>query len=250
MTQDAAAALLAASQPRYAALAATLARAIAEGAYPVGSLLPPEGQLASRHGVSRPTVREALRRLREMGLVGAEHGVGTRVLSRAPRANYEMDVRSLAELMRYDGPTRLEVRQRRRLRLDATMAEDLGLPARMPVLSLSGLRSRENGEPLSLVRMVVPEAFAAAAEGPNPGALPLHRLVAAAHGLKLGELRQRIGAVALTEEEAKQLGTAAGAPGLRILRSFHAEDGRLLEATVNLHPAQDRFTYDIRLSAT
>ena len=248
--QDAAQALLTASQPRYAALAATLARAITEGHYPVGALLPTEGELVSRYGVSRPTVREALRRLREMGLVTAEHGVGTRVTSRTPRANYEMAVRSLAELMRYDGPTQLEIRQRKRMRLDARLAADLGLEEGMPVLGVSGLRLREGGEPLSIVRMFVPETFAAGVDHANPEGKPLHRLVGDAYGLRLGELRQQISAVKLSASEAADLRLPPRSPGLRILRSFHAEDGQLMEATVNLHPSRERFTYDIRLTAT
>jgi DNA-binding GntR family transcriptional regulator len=248
--RDAAKVLLTDSQPRYAALAAALARAITEGQYAVGALLPTEGELVSQYGLSRPTVREALRRLREIGLVTAEHGIGTRVTSRAPRANYEMAVRSLAELMRYDGPTRLEVQQRRRTRLDARLAADLGLEEGLPVLGVSGLRLRGSGEPLSIVRMFVPEPFAESVDHANPEGKPLHRLVGEAHGLRLGELRQQISAVKLSTREAAELRLPPRSPGLRILRAFHAEDGRLMEATVNLHPSRERFTYDIRLTAT
>lgn len=67
-------------------------------------------------------MREALRKLREMHLVGAEHGVGTRVLACTPpadrRANCELAVPSLAEWMRYDGPTRLAIQEERLEKLE------------------------------------------------------------------------------------------------------------------------------------
>lgn len=42
-----------------------------------GDPLPPEGELARRIGVSRPSMREAMRALQTIGVVQARHGVGT-----------------------------------------------------------------------------------------------------------------------------------------------------------------------------
>lgn len=52
---------------------------IASGAIPLGSRLPPETELAEHYGVSKPTVREALRSLDSMGLIEVRHGSGTYV---------------------------------------------------------------------------------------------------------------------------------------------------------------------------
>ena len=68
MSADAASPLLA-SQPRYVLLAQALMKDIAQGVYPVGSLLPTEYGLCTQFGLSRHTVREAIRRLQERGLV-------------------------------------------------------------------------------------------------------------------------------------------------------------------------------------
>ncbi|GAA1917843.1 FadR/GntR family transcriptional regulator [Nocardioides hwasunensis] len=53
-----------------------LATAIRLGVYPVGSLLPPERELAERLGVSRATLREAIAALRQAGLVETRRGRG------------------------------------------------------------------------------------------------------------------------------------------------------------------------------
>lgn len=50
--------------------------AIQEGHYRTGDQLPSEQKLVSRFGVSRPTVREALKLLEEERLVFCRHGVG------------------------------------------------------------------------------------------------------------------------------------------------------------------------------
>jgi len=67
------------AQPRYLAVAERLSQAITQGEYGVGSLLPTESELCDKFGVSRHTVREALRKLRDLGLVTRHQGVGTRV---------------------------------------------------------------------------------------------------------------------------------------------------------------------------
>jgi GntR family transcriptional repressor for pyruvate dehydrogenase complex len=54
---------------------------IATGAYPRGSRLPTERELAAAFGVSAPTVREALRALSSAGLVDVRHGSGSYVAS-------------------------------------------------------------------------------------------------------------------------------------------------------------------------
>lgn len=53
---------------------------IASKALPVGSRLPTEGSLATEFGVSRPTVRAALRELEALGMLETRHGVGSFVL--------------------------------------------------------------------------------------------------------------------------------------------------------------------------
>jgi GntR family transcriptional repressor for pyruvate dehydrogenase complex len=62
-----------------------LATAIRLGVYPVGTLLPPERELAERLAVSRATLREAIAALRQAGLVETRRGRGggSRVTSKA-----------------------------------------------------------------------------------------------------------------------------------------------------------------------
>ena len=56
-------------ETRYATVAKVLSEAIGTGRYPVGSVLPNELELAVEFGVSRSTIRAALRELQVSGLV-------------------------------------------------------------------------------------------------------------------------------------------------------------------------------------
>jgi GntR family transcriptional regulator len=237
--------------PRYASVASALAEDIAVGRLAVGGRLPTEQELSTLFGVSRATVREALRRLRAAGLVEAEQGIGTRIIARHPRPTYEMAVQSLADLMGYASPTELLVEHRTRLVVDAALTELLGDGFGVEMLRLSGLRRPlgQSGPILSCVDMYIPAVFAALADRPELGRVPVYRLVERELGFKVVDMRQDIAAIALTPEDAQRLEVPPGSPGLRIVRRFYGRRGRLLEATVNIHAAAPRFFYRIRTTA-
>ncbi|WP_201787448.1 GntR family transcriptional regulator [Wenjunlia vitaminophila] len=60
----------------------TLKKEVADGHYPAGSRLPTEAALCERFGVSRATVRSALKELHVLGLVRTQQGAGTFVTPR------------------------------------------------------------------------------------------------------------------------------------------------------------------------
>ena len=73
--------------PLYKSLANDLRSEIESGRYAVGEQLPPETELCTHYSVSRHTMRDALRLLREAGLLERRRGSGTTVLTRtAPPA--------------------------------------------------------------------------------------------------------------------------------------------------------------------
>lgn len=56
-----------------------LADLISEGQLVAGDMLPPESELAARFKVSKPTVREAMRKLEMMGVIEIVHGRGSSI---------------------------------------------------------------------------------------------------------------------------------------------------------------------------
>src|SRR3954469_24289690 len=71
-------------QRRYLAVAQQVLMAIARGDFAAGDRLPPDREIATSAGVSRPTAREALLALELIGAVEVRHGDGAYV--RGPHA--------------------------------------------------------------------------------------------------------------------------------------------------------------------
>lgn len=69
-----------------------LGLAVVSGEYAEGSILPPDGELLERFGVSRTVLREALKTLAAKGMIEARARIGTRVLPRNRWNLFDADV--------------------------------------------------------------------------------------------------------------------------------------------------------------
>jgi len=79
---------------------------IRRGEFPPNSQLPAESALAESLNVSRVTLREALTKLEEQGLIRRQHGVGTFVNPTVPPITFQLEVnRALTQLLESTGHT-------------------------------------------------------------------------------------------------------------------------------------------------
>jgi GntR family transcriptional regulator len=75
--------------PAYVQLEQDLRRQLQSGAHPAGSRLPPEQALARLYGVSRVTLRQALQRLADAGLISRRQGIGT-IITAPPEVTLDL----------------------------------------------------------------------------------------------------------------------------------------------------------------
>lgn len=237
--------------PRYQQLSAQLAREIGDGVHPVGALLPPEPQLCARFGVSRHTLREAVRKLCEQGLVARHQGIGTRVLAaHAAPQRYVAALGSLQDLMQYTQRTRLVLHGWRERVADAALAQEL--QCRPGERWLEGEACRHavdasGGEAAPLVHMhiyVRPEARGLFDDLARGDAW-VFGLVEKHGGEPIVEARQVVGAVTMPAASARRLGVRPRSPGLKVRRHYLGRGERLLSVSLNVYPA-DRFELETR----
>ena len=88
--------------PLSAQLYARVVEAILRGDFGPQGRLPTESELAARYGVSRPTIREALSRLRSDGVIDSKRGAGSFVVRMPATRSVSLTlIRSLADVERY-----------------------------------------------------------------------------------------------------------------------------------------------------
>lgn len=235
------------SQPRYAQLREVLRLRIEAGDYPVGGFLPTEAELCAEFGVSRYTVREALRRLAVAGYVQRRQGSGSEVLTARPR-QYVHAMNSLEGIYQYASDTQFRIDEARIEIPGEEHAGDLDGHADEPWLTIRGLRSQGGGaKPISASQVFVNAEFASIVDELPRLTGAIHTRLEERYGAVVAVVEQEIRSLRMPDEAAAVLGCRRGAWAVRVLRRYRDADGRILQASVNHHPA-DRFFYAMRLT--
>lgn len=232
--------------PLYQQVANDLIAAIRNGTYPVGSLLPTESDLCERFGVSRYTVREALRQLTRLGLVSRRQGSGTQVEADAPAPTYSQAMRSLSELFQYAQETVLTIDAVGRVSADDELAHVLGGRPSRAWLRLEGVRRGRDGRAICRTLVFVHPDYAGIEPKVRGHHGPIYQLIEGACGVTVTEVRQEIAAEAMGREVSSRLGLKPGALALKIVRRYMGLNDKLIEVSINHHPAEG-FSYGMRL---
>lgn len=224
--------------PLYMQVAMAVKAEIVQGLYPVGSLIPTEDELCKRFAVSRHTVREALRVLREDGLVSSRRGAGTVVV---PLRSQDADIHqvmSINDLLAFGVDTRFVIETVKMKIIDRKLAARTGLPAGQNWLQVIGLRLTQGAnEPVGVSEYYVNGAYAAVGRILPRHDGPIFPLIEDMFGQRVNEVHQQIAATLIDRSLATQIDVKEGSPALEIRRTYKASDGTVLQVTINTHPA-------------
>lgn len=228
------------ARPRYLQLAEELRADILGARLRAGDPLPTEAQLTERFGVSRFTVREALRQLAADGLIERRRGSGT-VVAGAPALRQALtDTRAL---LQYAANSEFRIGAPNLVRLRPGLAHLLGRPAGESWWRVRGVRLIDGADqPIAMTDAFIHPRFSGVVPQLARGREALFAQLARLAGLSIGRVRQEIQAVAAGPDEAAALGIARGSPALRIVRHYFDQNDELAEMSCSVHPGR-RFSY-------
>jgi GntR family transcriptional regulator len=221
--------------PLWAQLQQELTRRLATGAF--DQAFPTETELTQTYAVSRHTVREALRRLRETGVLDSARGRGTYVHREIeqPLGSLYSLFRSVTEHGMRPSSRVLALRRQR----DPEAAAALGIASDAELVYLERVRLTDD-EPLAHDRAWLPASLAEpllAADFDHSG---LYDELATRCGIRPTGGRERITAVTPPERTRELLRLPDRQPCLRVERTGMADD-RVIEHRITLVRG-DRYT--------
>jgi GntR family transcriptional regulator len=232
---------------RYLQVARTLRKEIVDGVYPIGSQLPTEHDLCERFSVSRYTVREALRRLRDDNLVSSRPRTGTTVVPRDSTSSYAQDNMTINDLLAFASGAELDIESTRMITVDAGLAARTALPEGEEWLAVLGFRQAVDAAYTHCwTEYYINRAYAAVGRMLQRHTGPIFPLIEDLFGVSVVEVHQEIGAVLITPELAPRLDVSAGAPALEVHRTYRTSDGDIAQVTINTHAAS-RFRHTTTL---
>jgi DNA-binding GntR family transcriptional regulator len=239
-----------AAEPRYLKIVRQIERDIARERIAVGEHLPGELDLCRRLGVSRFTVRQALRHLRDAGMVAPRRGAGTVVTARSPKRSFIHAVASLDELSQYAETTRFAIGEFAPVVAGVALARRLKCRRGQSWWHAEGYRySGADGDarvPICWTEVFVAGEFSRIKEtGGSPGAR-ISSFIEAEYGERISEVSQTLHAVLVPERIAAMLEVEPDSPALQVDRVYRSARGKTVEIAISIHPA-DRFSYTMRL---
>ena len=208
--------------PLYQGIAKALAHKISSGDWPVGTLMPTEHQLMAEHGVSRNTIRAALKQLQDLGMVSRRRNRGTLVEGAPSAGTFTQSLTNLDDLVNLAQTATREIGATRELVLDAALARELGCVAGSRWLHMTMIR-REPGAPAPLgwTDAYIDPHYSSVRRlaAKHPERL-LCDLIEAHGGRPIAMVEQTVTACAIPAELAAQLAVSAAEPGLKIMRHY------------------------------
>jgi DNA-binding GntR family transcriptional regulator len=223
---------------RYLQVARTLRKEIVDGVYPVGSQLPTEHELCERFTVSRYTIREALRRLREDNLIASRPRAGTLVVPRLATNSYTQDVMSINDLLAFATGAQFAIESNAMVTIDDELAARTGLAVGSEWLTVRGYRRAEaSAAPVCRTEYYINRAFAAVGRLLQRHTGPIFPLIEDLFGVSIVEVHQEISAIAVSAELAEALRVETGSAALEMQRTYTTSDGEVAQVTVNTHPS-------------
>jgi GntR family transcriptional regulator len=240
---DPAAGAAAKAPPLYLQLVQALKDEIVKGVYPVGGQLPTEEELCERFRVSRYTVREALRRLREDRLVSSRQGAGTTVVGPGHSDSYVHEVGSINDLIAFAVGARYQVDGTRMVKADKALAERLCCNVGDEWLEVRGFRYAAESElPVCSAEVFINAEFAGVGRLLERHRGPIFELIEDLYGERVAEVHQELSALPVPAALAERLQVEPGETAIQMHRIYKLASGKTAQVVFNLHPA-DRFRF-------
>lgn len=235
------------SHPRYRELSEVLQKEIETEIFPVGSRMPTELELCQRFNVSRFTVREALRRLIDLGMVLRRQGSGTVVISRNPATKFVQRLNSIEELLQYSKDTRLKVHSSGDLAVTPEEATMIGCEPNSEWHKIEGIRYLDDKSPICWTDVYVKPDFKELADQIGQDETPVFMVFEEQFGVVAESVSMDLFAGSIEQSKAWALGVEPNSPSLIIVRRYKDQNDDIFEVSVSEHPA-GRFTFSIDLT--
>lgn len=209
--------------PQYQRVFGAMRDAIRGGAWPVGTALDSEDALSQHFGVSRITIRHALRLLQEHGYLRTGRGRRATVVAASGVPRREAMIQHVGDIIDWVGDASLDVRSWR-CEASSEARAAFGLA---PGVACHVLRSvmRRDGRPYARSIVYFPPAVGSRLSRADFGDVIVFRAVERSLGLRVADLHVTVSAAVASAADCRELGCSPGSAILVQRLLHHDQDG-------------------------
>ena len=225
-------------------VAAILRDRIQQGIFQPGERIPSEFELVELFDVSRNTIRLAVDQLVGEGLLIRQRPKGVFVTENLSGETFNSILSFSNEILRLGKQPGAKVLAKRETVLSDRLQQKYGLPAE-PVYEIYRLRMADEA-PVALERSVIIKACCLGLLE-HDLSQSLYGLLQRNYDLRFTHAKQRFGAVILTADESRLLGTEAGTEGLLLTRITYLSGEQVVEILESVYRA-DLYEFELELT--
>ena len=200
------------------------------GSLPAESRLPSEPELARRMGVSRATLREAMRAFEGQGLIRRRQGVGTFVVAKVPVIDSGLEVLESIEAIaqRTGMPVNMGELQVQQVSADEEHAKALNVPVGTLLTRVARVIYTDS-RPIAFLEDTLPADILTTAEIESGFTGSVLDLLLRRGDPKLAQSRTDIRAIGATHKVARALQIQRDAVLLHFVAYLYSRDGRVVD---------------------
>lgn len=231
--------------PLYLQLMEEIVKKIESRHYEVDAQLPSERELCDIYGVSRITIRQALKELEYEGYIYKLHGIGTFVASKSYNQNLAKLYSFTEEMEKLGKTPKTEVLSFSVIFVDERLARKMNIQPLDEVYKVVRLRIADD-QPLMYETSYLPRKLFLNLTEADLKERPMYDIFHEDYQIGLTNATERFSATLIRKEEAEYLKATINQPAMLIKRYAYYND-KLIEYT-NSVARGDKFAYTVELT--
>jgi GntR family transcriptional regulator len=232
--------------PLYEQIHQALRQMIDSGEINPGSPVPSERELSEEYGVSRMTARQALRSLRQDGLVYRERGIGTIVTKRKVDVHTRNLIGFTDDMLQRGLTPSSKLRLIVRENASPSIAEMLGINSGDEVFHVERLRLAD-GTPMAFEVNYISAGLCPNLDEYDLEKESLYHILEQDYGIRMQRAEEELEAKRAARPEAALLSIKVGAPVLCVHRIVYSDTSQAIESVRTLYRA-DRYRATFHLT--
>ncbi len=233
-------------KPRYVVLAESIMGLIQNDYFPISSLLPTEPELCEKFNVSRYTLRESMKLLREMGLIQSRQGYGITVVAKEVKNYYQMTMDAIPDLWEFVENSKLNIVNKGKIFAGETLAKLPNVQNNDEWIVIEATREIDSVTPIAWKHIYIKAKYKNVIKKLGKDKVPIYSMIENEFGIKTIRVQQEMSALTIPNSAAESLHLEKNSIGFQITRYYYDESNQVFLTTVSIYPP-NRFNYKTEL---
>jgi DNA-binding GntR family transcriptional regulator len=214
--------------------------------FPISSLLPTEPELCEKFNVSRYTLRESMKLLREMGFIQSRQGYGITVVAKEVKEHYQMKMDAIPDLWEFVENSKLIIVNKGKIFAGEALTKIPNVKNNDEWVVVEAVREIDDITPIAWKHIYIKAKYKSIIKKLGKVKVPIYSMIEKEFDLKTIRVQQELSALTIPNAAAENLQLEKNSIGFQITRYYYDQMNQVFLSTVSIYPP-NRFNYKTEL---